>query len=77
LFNRQIGAGLPGLGTLGASSEAPMSSAAAPAESTAGCGADEDEPVAACWTSQSDSRGDEKSQTRELLESWLLRLRLL
>jgi len=28
------------------------------------------------WTSHSDSRG-EKSQTRELLESWLLRLRLL
>ena len=44
MFNRQIGAGLPGLGTLGASSEAPMSSAAAPAESMAGCG-DEEAPA--------------------------------
>lgn len=35
-----------------------------------------DDPAPQRPTSQSDSRG-EKSQTRELLESWLLRLRLL
>ena len=49
---------------------------AAAAVDGAPCGTDDDELVAPCWTSQSDSRG-EKSQTRELLESWLLRLRLL
>jgi len=66
---------------LGASSEAPMSIgpllvAAVPAAVNGPPCRVEDDELVPCWTSQSDSRG-EKSQTRELLESWLLRLRLL
>jgi len=69
---------------LGASSDVRMSAWLPPVPAVPGavaegppCLTDDDELVPPpCWTSHSDSRG-EKSQTLELLDSWLLRLRLL